>query len=39
MRCVLVKLPSYSAICVDGKKKISVLMSPLCIRPSFTSGA
>src|SRR5437762_5170942 len=39
MRCVLVKLPSYSAICVDGKKKISVLISAIFVSPLFTSGA
>src|SRR5882762_10633184 len=38
MRCVLVKLPSYSAICVEGKKKISVLMSAIFTSPLFTSG-
>ncbi len=39
MRCVLVKLPSYSAIWVEGKKKISVLMSAMFTSPFFTSGA
>ena len=39
MRCVLVKLPSVSAICADGKKKISVLMSAGFTWPFFTSGA
>src|SRR3989442_1041997 len=38
MRWVLVKLPSYSAIWVDGKKKISVLMSAIFTSPFFTSG-
>src|SRR2546427_4060841 len=38
MRCVFVKLPSYSAIWVDGKKKISVLMSSIFTSPLFTSG-
>jgi len=35
---VFVKLPSYSAICVEGKKKISVLMSATLTSPFFTSG-
>src|SRR5439155_1670995 len=39
MRWVLVKLPSYSAIWVEGKKKISVLMSAVFTSPLFTSGA
>jgi len=33
-----VKLPSYSAIWVEGKKKISVLMSAIFTSPFFTSG-
>ena len=39
MRCVFVKLPSTSATCDDGKKKISVLMSAGFTSPPFTSGA
>src|SRR5439155_6630860 len=39
IRCVLVKLPSYSAIWVEGKKKTSVLMSLILTSPLFTSGA
>src|SRR6266566_3591763 len=38
MRCVFVKLPSYSAIWVEGKKKISVLLSAIFTSPFFTSG-
>src|SRR2546430_4025730 len=38
MRCVFVKLPSYSAICVDGKKKTSVWLSSILTSPRFTSG-
>src|SRR2546425_1679818 len=37
IRCVLVKLPSYSATCADGKEKTSVLMSRLRSLPLVIS--
>src|SRR2546429_72500 len=39
MRCVYGRLRSYSAIWLEGKKKISVLMPAIFTSPLFTSGA
>src|SRR4029453_5137392 len=39
MRCVLVNVPSYSAICEDGRKNTSVWMSCGLTFPLLTSGA